>query len=111
MERCEEQLVMSFKIKLLPIVNLDLRKAKKWYQEKSETLAQEFKIEVNKEIDYIGEYPEHYQLKYKEFRQSLVTCFPYAIFYLVQEEQKQIIIFGILHTSRNPEIIKKRIKK
>jgi len=57
---------MSYKIKLLPIVHTDLRKAKKWYHEKSETLAQEFKIEVNKEIDYIGEYPEHYQRKYKE---------------------------------------------
>lgn len=91
MERCEEQLVMSFKIKLLPIVNLDLRKAKKWYQEKSETLAQEFKIEVNKEIDYIGEYPEHYQLKYKEFRQSLVTRFPYAIFIWSKKSKSKLL--------------------
>jgi len=54
---------MSYKIKLLPIVHTDLRKAKKWYHDKNETLAKEFKIEVNKEIDYIGEYPENYQLK------------------------------------------------
>jgi hypothetical protein len=47
-------LVISYKIKLLPIVHTDLQKAKKWYREKSETLAQEFKTEVNKEIDYIG---------------------------------------------------------
>jgi plasmid stabilization system protein ParE len=102
---------MSYKIKLLPIVRTDLQKAKKWYREKSETLAQEFKTEVNKEIDYIGEYPEHYQRKYKELRQSLVTRFPYAIFYLVEEEQKQIVVFGVLHTSRNPEIVRKRIQK
>ncbi|MEO8933666.1 MAG: type II toxin-antitoxin system RelE/ParE family toxin [Xanthomarina sp.] len=102
---------MSYKIKLLPIVHTDLRMAKDWYHEKNKILAQEFKTEVNKEIDYIGEYPEHYQLKYKEFRQSLVTRFPYAIFYLVEEEQKRIIVFGVLHTSRNPEIIRKRIKK
>ncbi len=102
---------MSYKIKLLPIVNTDLRKAKKWYHDKNEILAKEFKIEVNKEIDYIGEYPEHYQRKYKELRQSLITRFPYAIFYLVEEEQKRVIVFGILHTSRNPEIVRKRIKK
>jgi len=72
---------MSYKIKLLPIAHADLRKAKKWYHEKSETLAQEFKTEVNKEIDYIGEHPEHYQRKYKELRQSLVSRFPYAIFF------------------------------
>ena len=98
-------------IRLLPIVRTDLRKAKKWYHEKSETLAQEFKTEVNKEIEYIGEYPEHYQRKYKELRQSLVTRFPYAIFYLVEEEQKRVIVFGVLHTSRDPEIVRKRIKK
>ncbi|WP_236636836.1 type II toxin-antitoxin system RelE/ParE family toxin [Sinomicrobium soli] len=74
-------------------------------------MAEDFKAEVDKEIDYIGEYPEHYQRKYKELRQSLVTRFPYAIFYLVEEEQKRIIIFGVLHTSRNPEIIRKRITK
>lgn len=102
---------MSYKIKLLPIVHTDLRKAKKWYHDKNETLAKEFKIEVNKEIDYIGKYPEHYQRKHKELRQSLVTRFPYAIFYLVEEEQKRIIVFGVLHTRRNPEIVRKRIKR
>ena len=102
---------MSYKIKLLPIVHKDLRKAKKWYHKKSELLAKEFKTEVDKEIDYIEEYPEHYQRKYKELRQSLVTRFPYAIFYLVEEKQKRIIVFGVLHTSRNPEIVRKRINK
>lgn len=102
---------MSYKIKLLPIVHADLRKAKKWYHDKNATLAKEFKIEVDKEIDYIGEHPEHYQIKYKELRQSSVTRFPYGIFYLVEEEQKRIIVFGVLHTSRNPEIVRKRIKK
>jgi toxin ParE1/3/4 len=102
---------MSYKIKLLPIVHTDLRKAKKWYNEQREELGEEFKAEVNKEIDYIGEYPQHYQRKYKELRQSLVTRFPYAIFYLVEEEQKRIVIFGVLHTRRNPEIARNRMSK
>ncbi len=99
---------MGYKVELLSIVRKDLREAKNWYNEKSKELAQEFKATVNKEIDYIGEYPEHYQRKYKELRQSLVTRFPYAIFYLVKEDQKRVIIFGLLHTSRNPEIVRKR---
>lgn len=102
---------MSYKIKLLPIVHTDLRKAKKWYNKQKEELGEEFKIEVGKEIDYIVESPEHYQRKYKELRQSLVPRFPYAIFYQVEEQQKRVIIFGILHTSRDPELVRKRIKK
>lgn len=58
--------------------------------QKSKELSQEFKAAVNKEIDYIGEHPEHYQLKYKELRQSLVRRFPYAIFYLVEENQNEL---------------------
>jgi len=104
-------LVKGYKIKILPIVKLDLRKAKKWYQEKSANLAHEFKIEVNKEIDYIRTYPEHYQIKYKELSQSLAPRFPYAIFYSVELEHKQIIIFGVLHTSRNPLMIRERMRK
>lgn len=100
---------MNYTIKLLPAVHSDLLTAKKWYNEQKDNLGEEFKIQVNKEIDYIKRHPEHYQTKYKQFRQSLVTRFPYAIFYLIEESKKQIIIFGVLHTSRNPKTIKKRI--
>lgn len=111
MARCKAQLVMRYKIKLQTIAHTDLQKAKKWYREKSETLAEEFKEEVNKEIDYIGEFPEHYQIKYKALRQSLVTRFPYAIFYLVEEEKRQVVIVAVLHTSRNPKLAQRRINK
>jgi toxin ParE1/3/4 len=101
---------MPYTVKLLPIVHNDLRQAKKWYNEQRQALGDEFKEEVNKEIDYIGQHPEHYQCKYKELRQSLVKRFPYAIFYLVEKKKKRVIVFGLLHTRRNPEIIRKRIK-
>ena len=101
---------MSYKIKLLPEVHKDLLGAKKWYNNKKAGLGEEFKLEVNKEIDYIGEFPEHYQRKYIELRQSLVEHFPYAIFYLVEEEKEQVVIFGVLHTSRDPETIRSRRK-
>ena len=71
---------MSYSVKLLPIAYKELQQAKKWYNEKRENLGEEFMRAVIAEIDYIKDYPEHYQRKYKELRQSLVTRFPYAIF-------------------------------
>ncbi len=100
---------MGYTVKILPEAYKDLLKAKRWYLEKEKKLAEEFKLQINKEIDYIGNNPDNYQKKHRELRQSLVTRFPYAIFYLVEENSKQIIIFGVLHTRRNPEIIRKRI--
>ena len=99
---------MSYSIKLLPIARSDLRKAKKWYNNQKENLGDEFKIEVNNEIYYIKEHPEHYQVKYNGLRQALVTRFPYAIFYLIEKSKKRIVIFGVLHTSRNPKLVKNR---
>ena len=101
---------MSYTIKLLSVVRYDLRKAKKWYNDQKENLGDEFKIEVNKEFDYIKKHPEHYQIKYNGLRQALVNRFPYAIFYLIEKYKKRIIIFGVLHTSRNPELVKNRIE-
>lgn len=99
---------MSYTIRLLPVVRKDLREAKNWYNDQREDLGEEFKFEVSKEIKYISEFPDHYQQKYKELRQSLVKRFSYAIFYLVEKEKKQVVIFGVLHTSRTPETISKR---
>ena len=59
-----------YNVKLLPIVHTDLQKAKKWYDEQHSELGEEFKQEVNREIDYISTYPFHYQTKYKEVRVS-----------------------------------------
>ncbi|WP_010178995.1 type II toxin-antitoxin system RelE/ParE family toxin [Aquimarina agarilytica] len=102
---------MSYNVKLLSFVYSDLKEAKEWYYNKNQNLAKDFKKEVNKEIDYISKHPENYQKKYKELRQSLVPRFPYAIFYQVEESKKQIILFAVLHTRRNPEIARNRMKK
>lgn len=88
-----------------------MHKAKKWYNEQRSVLGEEFKQEINKEIDYIGTYPFHYQIKYQEARVSYTLRFPYGIFYLVEENKKQVVIIGVLHTKRNPDIIQQRIRK
>lgn len=102
---------MSYTVKILPIAYRDARDAKKWYNKQREGLGDEFKVEVNKEIQYIREYPEHYQVRYKQLRQSLVNRFPYLIFYILEEENNRIVILGILHAKRNPELIRKRMDR
>ncbi len=99
---------MTYSIKLLPVVKKDLQQAKLWYKNINQNLADDFKKEVSKEINYISNNPEHYQKKYKELRQSIVHRFPYAIFYFVHLEKNQIVIVGVLHTSRNPASVNRR---
>lgn len=99
---------MKYKIKILPSAYADMRKGKKWYSDINEDLGIDFRESVNEEIDYIKDNPEHYQTRYKEFRLSKVTRFPYAIFYIIDESRKLIVIVGVMHMSRNPEIMTNR---
>ncbi len=101
---------MSYSIKLLPIAYNDLQEAKKWYNEKREDLGEEFKKAVNAEIEHIKRHPEHYQRIYKDLRQALLTRFPYAIFYSIESSKDRVVIFAVLHTRRNPDIAKMRVK-
>lgn len=102
---------MIYAVKLLPAVHIDLRQARQWYNEQSENLGDDFKAEVNAEITYIANNPDSYQIKFNTLRQSLVNRFPYAIYYMTDDEKQLIIIFGILHTKRNPKTIIKRTSK
>lgn len=102
---------MQYKLKLLPIVYQDLKKAKKWYLGINKELGEDFKLKVNDEFDYIKKYPKHYQIKYNELRQAIVTRFPYTIYYLIEEDLKTIVIIGVLAQKQSFDRIKKRLKK
>ena len=67
---------MSYRVNILPIAYKDARDAKQWYNKQREGLGDEFKAVVNKEIQFIREYPENYQVRYKQLRQSLLIVFP-----------------------------------
>ena len=101
---------MKYKLKLLPIVYQDLRKAKEWYNIKNIKLGTDFKLKVNEEFEYIRQYPKHYQKRYEELRQAIVTRFPYSIYYLIEEDLKQIVVLGVLAHKQSFEEIKKRLK-
>ncbi|MFP9113418.1 type II toxin-antitoxin system RelE/ParE family toxin [Flavobacterium sp. RHBU_3] len=101
---------MAYKIKLLPAAYNDLINAGKWYNTQREFLGDEFKTEINSEIERLSNNPEHYQIYFKELRQTVVKRFPYSIFFITDENLKQVIIFGVLHNSRNPRVISGRVK-
>jgi len=98
---------MAFSVKFLAEVKTDLTEAKKYYFKKGgNPLSEDFKAEINSEIDYIRKFPEHYQVQYQNLRRALVTKFPYAIFYQISENT--LIIFAVLHTSQEYKKVHKR---
>ena len=102
---------MKYKLKLLPIVFQDLIKAKKRYFDINAELGEDFKLQVNEELDYIRQYPKHYQKKHKEVRQAIITRFPHTVYYLIEEELKIVVVIGVLAQKQSFDRIQKRLKK
>jgi toxin ParE1/3/4 len=100
---------MKYALKLLPIVYKDLQKAKKWYTTINADLGEDFKSKINQEFEYINQYPKHYQKKHMDIRQGFVSRFPYAIYYIIEENKKTILIIGVLAQKQSFEKIAKRI--
>jgi toxin ParE1/3/4 len=102
---------MKYKLKLLPVVYQDLRKAKKWYLRINTELGEDFKLKVNEEFNYIKQFPKHYQKKYEELRQAIVTRFPCTVYNLIEEDLKLVVVIGVLAQKQSFDKIKKRLKK
>ena len=100
---------MAFTLKVLSIAKKDMSEAKKWYEKNQTGLGEELKQNVNAAIEFAGQNPYHFQKRYKEFRLLSVKRFPYIVYFLIDEEREMVIIFGILHMSRDPEIARKRV--
>ncbi len=100
---------MSYQVRILPVVSQDIRESIAWYNNQKKGLGKHFYAAVKSRIDYIRRNPQHYQTRYRNIRQAEVNKYPYLIHYIVEEDKKQVIVLGVIHTSRAPETWEKRI--
>lgn len=99
---------MSYKMELLPEARLDIKESIEWHDDQKAGLGKRFYKSVKSRFQYIRKNPLHYQITYRGIRNALLHKFPYQIHYRVDEANRVIIVFGVTHTSRNPQIWKTR---
>jgi len=85
---------------------IDIEDAYWWYENKQHNLGDLFLEFLEKSFSSIIVNPKIYAKKYKEMRQAPLQKFPFVVIYEIEE--KNIIIFAVFHTSRNPKKIKNR---
>jgi plasmid stabilization system protein ParE len=90
-------------------VGRDLAAAYAWYEKQSAGLGERLLVDANASFDTIEEFPEVFAPLYGEVRRTLLSRYPYAVFYRV--EPRQIVILAFLHTARDPELWPKPRKK
>ena len=79
----------------------ELEESVAWYEAQLPDLGRQFRAEVYRCLDAIGERPELYPAFQGAVRKTVLRRFPYLIFYLV--ERRRIVVLAIFHAKRNPD--------
>lgn len=97
---------MKYSVIIRPEAEEDLKQAFSWYEEKRKGLGHDFLLQIDAGLRLIGRNPELYPAKYKGTRNHLVKRFPFRVVYLTEEQR--VIVLGVLHEKRHPEVAEKR---
>ena len=81
-------------------------KAAAWYETQHSGLGAEFVWEVDSAVKRVQDNPRFFTEVYRGVRRVLAKKFPYAIYYLLNEEE--IRILAVLHQSRSDITIASR---
>ncbi len=97
-----------YKAIILPLAKQDITEAALWYNKKQKGLGKRFTAHVRETVYYIKQNPEAFNVRYDKVRTAILNVFPFMIHYTVDEKNKIVVIAAVLHTSRNPDIWKKK---
>lgn len=100
----------KYKVKVLKEANMDLQEAIEYYEAQRKNLGLEFFTAYAQTEDRIAENPLAYEQFLDNFRKANLHRFPYSAYYEVAENKQEVTINAVIHQSRNPETIKKKIE-
>jgi len=93
---------MSYSLVVKEEALLDIVEITAWYEKKRKKLGAEFVAELDTVLKQLKKSPFQYQVQKKEIRQASLHKFPYLVIYEIEE--KIIVVYSVLHTSRNPKL-------
>ena len=101
---------MRFQLKIDIDALNDIQETFEWYEMQLKGLGLRYKTQVKKQINSLKKDPYLFSIKYNEIRCRKIEKFPFLIHYLINENTKNVTVFAVFHTSKNPEIWKRNNK-
>lgn len=99
---------MTYSLHFLSEVEEDVIGGYVWYEAKSPGLGEEFLRIFYACAKEIPRNPLLYPKVYRDFRRRLLRRFPYAIYFMIKDNQ--IIVIGLFHCARDPRIIRTTLR-
>jgi len=91
---------MSFRLRSTPLADMDVEDAFTWYESERVGLGIEFLAELGAIYYLVEESPLKYQVLKWDVRRALTRRFPYAVYFLVENES--IVVLMFMHAARDP---------
>ncbi len=71
-----------------------------YYESKSLGLDDRFVNQLETYLDRITQFPFHFEVKRKPYREAFIKKFPFLIIYEIIETQ--VVVYSVFNTNRNP---------
>ena len=94
-------------VRFHPDAEIEFFEAALWYSNQMENLDEEFVDAVDRGIERIQSNPRQFPIIFDNFRKLVIKKFPFVIIYT--EEDQEILVLAVFHTSKNPKTWNKRI--
>jgi toxin ParE1/3/4 len=98
---------MAFEVEIDPIALQDIQGAIDYYDEQQIGLGEKFEKSVTQHLHTLKDNP-FFGVRYDQVRCYPMKKFPFMIHFTINEDRNLISIRAIFHTSRSPQIWKKR---
>ena len=98
----------DFSVEITAQAYSDLEEILHWYAIQKDGLEKEFVLSFEAALSRLQRNPLAYQVIYKQARSIFLQRFPYKIIYKING--KAIKIYSVSHHSRNPRLLKRRLK-
>lgn len=100
----------SYKLLISNEAYQDIDDAIAWYEEQAEGLGMNFIARFNDARAFLQSNPLIYQKVAKEFRKIRMKKFPYAIYFAVDEDKKELIVVAVWHQKKDIRKLTRRIR-
>lgn len=97
----------SFTISIDEEALIDIQQGTDWYNQQLDGLGQRFQKQVKSQILSLKRNHSSYSIRYKDVRCMPIKKFPFMVHFSVDESQRIVEVFAVIHTRRNPSIWKK----
>ncbi len=84
-----------------PAAESEMYKASDWYEDELSGLGERFLSDVEATAARVVSNPRQFPVIYRHVRRAMLEHFPYALMFLVQEDES-VSVISCFHSSRDP---------